>query len=73
MSHKSISVQQLQNMKCIQMSGVKVSKIVSLTDDLGFSISGKRYSDGSTDSGEICDWNRGTKFGSGHCFIAGST
>ena len=50
--------------------GVKVSKIVSLTDDLGFSISGKRYSNGSTNSGKICDWNRSTKFRSGHCFIA---
>ena len=38
-------------------AGVKVSKIVSLTDDLALSISCKRYSYGSTDSGKICDWN----------------
>ena len=54
-------------------AGVKVSKIVSLTDDLALSISSKRYSNGSTYSGKICDWNRSTKFRSGYCFFTRST
>ena len=38
-------------------AGVKVSKIVSLTDDLALSISSKGYSNGSTYSWKISDWN----------------
>ena len=54
-------------------AGVKVSKIVSLTDDLALALSCKRYSNGSTDSRKICNWNRSTKFRSSNCFITRST